>query len=214
MNTKAFTVSLERNPKIAIKVIPGHFTTSNAHSNNYLDVSELMYKSSLAREVAQELATPFLSSTLVDTIVCMERTEVIGAYLAEELQRHGISVINSGSEIFIAKPGSNTNGNLIFQDNMVEWISNKNIILLVASISSGQTVARAVECIGYYGGKLSGISALFSTSHDKLKQEVHALFTSADIPGYKLFSTAECDLCKANIKLDAIISSDGYTIIG
>jgi len=144
----------------------------------------------------------------------MERTEVIGACLAEELLQHGVSVINSGSEIHIVKPMNNVNGNLIFQDNMTQWVANKNIILLVASISSGRTVANAVECIGYYGGRLSGISALFMASHDKLKQEVHTLFTSDDIPGYKLFNTAECEMCKAGIKLDAIISSDGYTKIG
>ena len=214
MNTKAFSVSLEKNPVITIKVIPGHFTTSNAHSNNYLDVSHLMCNVSMARDVAQQLATPYLSSTLVDTIVCMERTEVIGAYLAVELQQHGISVINSGADMYVLKPQSNANGNFIFQDNMTEWISNKNIILLVASISSGRTVANAVDCIGYYGGRLAGISALFSTSHEDLKHEVHSLFTSDDIPGYKLFSTAECELCRAGIKLDAIISSEGYTKIG
>ena len=150
METKAFTVPLEKNPAITIKVIPGHFTTSNAHSNNYLDVSELMYNVKVARDVAVQLARPYLSSTLVDTIVCMERTEVIGAYIAQELLQYGVSVINSGAEIHLAKPLNNTNGNLIFQDNMIEWIKNRNIILLVASISSGRTVAAAVECIGYW----------------------------------------------------------------
>ena len=214
METKAFTVSLEKNPAITIKVIPGHFTTSNAHSNNYLDVSELMYNVKVARDVATQLARPYMSSTLVDTIVCMERTDVIGAYIAQELLQYGVSVINSGSEIHVVKPLSNANGNLIFQDNMIEWISNRNIILLVASISSGRTVTAEIECIGYYGGRLSGISALFMTSQAMLKQEVHALFTSDDIPGYKLFSTAECEMCRAGIKLDALINSDGYIKIG
>ena len=215
MDAKAFTVSLERNPKITIKVIPGHFTTSNVHSNNYLDVSELMCTVSMAQDVARELSTPYLSNTLVDTIVCMERTEVIGAFLAQELLQHGVSVINSGADIYVVKPINNTNGNFIFQDNMTKWIADKNIILLVASISSGRTVSTAIDCIGYYGGRLAGISALFMTaSHDELKQDVHALFTSDDIPGYKMFSTAECGLCKAGIKLDAIINSDGYTKIG
>ena len=214
METKAFTVSLEKTPKITIKVIPGHFTTSNAHSNNFLDVSELMCTVSLAREVARELASPYRSNVLVDTIVCMERTEIIGAYLAQELLQGGVSSINSDAEIRVVKPLSNTNGNLIFQDNIIEWISNRNIILLVASISSGRTVSSAVDCIAYYGGRLAGISALFLTSHDKVKQKVNALFTSGDIPGYKLFSTADCEMCKAGIKLDAIINSDGYIKIG
>ena len=214
MTTKAFSVSLDKNPIISVKVIPGHFTTNNAHSNYFLDVSELKFSTSIARDVAREMALPYLSSLLVDTIICMEKTEVIGAYLAHELRQEGTAVMNEGNEIHIITPAINTNGNLIFQDNLIEWISNRNILLLVASISSGRTVNSAMECIEYYGGKLSGISTLFLSSHEKMKQEIHALFTADDIPDYKLFSTAECEMCKAGIKLDAIVNSEGYTKIG
>jgi len=213
METKSFSISLERNPLITINIIPGHFTTINSHTNNYLDVSGLKSNALVARNVARELAIPYLSSTLVDAVVCMERTEVIGAYLAEELLTAGNSVINENGEIHVLTPLNNINGKLIFQDNLVEWISNRNIILLVASISSGKTIQSALECLNYYGGKTAGISALFISSHDKIEQEVNALFTSDDIPGYKLFSLGECAMCKAGQKLDAIISSEGYTII-
>jgi len=214
MENKAYSVSLAKNPIIAIKVIPGHFTTGNAHINNYLDVSGLKSDARVARDVAQELAMPYLSSTLVDTIVCMEKTEVIGAYLAQELLQHGATVMNSGGDIHVVTPTNNVNGNMIFQDNVVEWISNRNIILLVASISSARAVHIAMDCIAYYSGRLVGISALFVASPEKQKESFHALFTSDDIPGYKLFNTAECELCKAGQKLDAIISSEGYTKIG
>ena len=214
MNTKAFSVSLEKNPIISIKVIPGHFTTNNAHSNYFLDVSELKFSAFIAWDVARELAIPYLSSTLVDTIVCMEKTEVIGAYLAQELKQEGTAVMNSGEEIRIITPIINTNGNLIFQDNLIEWISNKNILLLVCTISSGRTVSSAMECLEYYGGKLAGISSLFLSSQEKMKQKIYTLFTSDDIPDYKLFSTAECEMCRAGQRLDAIINSEGYTRIG
>lgn len=84
MKSKAFTVSLPKNPSINMNVIPGHFTTSHFHISHYLDLDDLKTNSSLARDVAVELALPYLASTLVDTIVCMEGTEVIGAYMAEE----------------------------------------------------------------------------------------------------------------------------------
>jgi orotate phosphoribosyltransferase len=71
-----------------------------------------------------------------------------------------------------------------------------------------------MDCVSYYGGKLAGISALFVASSDKQKESINALFTSEDIPGYKLFSTAECEMCKAGQKLDAIVSSEGYTKVG
>jgi orotate phosphoribosyltransferase len=213
MEKNVLSISLTKNPIISIKVIPGHFTTSNAHSNCYLDVSDLKTDALVARDVARELAIPYLSSTLIDTIVCMEKTEVIGAYLAEELLQEGTSVMNAGGKIHVVSPTYNTNGNLVFPDNVIEWILNRNILLLVASISSGRTVAAAMECLAYYGGKIAGISTLFLTSGENLKQEVHPLFTSGDIPGYKLFGIGDCELCKTGQKLDAIISSEGYTIL-
>ena len=155
-----------------------------------------------------------MSTTPVDTIVCLENTKVIGAYLAEELLQDGISVINSGGEIHVVTPMSNISGKLVFYDSEIEWIANKNILLLVATVSSSNTVKSAKECLSYYNGKLVGISALFSASSDQTKQEINALFTSADIPGYKIFPTGECAMCKTGHKLDAIVSSEGYTKIG
>ena len=213
MEEKAFSVSMEKNPIITVKIIPGHFTTGNVHSNNFLDVGALKSNARVAQDVARELAIPYLSSTLVDTIVCMERTEVIGAYLAEELLRAGTAVMNADSEINVITPIINTNGNLVFQDNMVNMVSGKNIILIFASISSGRTLNNTIECLAYYGGKLAGISSLFVASLENQKHEIHTLFTAADIPGYRIFPTSECGMCKAGQKLDAIINSEGYTKI-
>ena len=210
MEAKEFTVTLEKNPSISIKVITGHFTTSNAHTNYFVDVNRLKSNAKIAQQVARELAIPFMASTPVDTIVCMEKTEVIGAFFAEELSREGIASINSGNEIHVVSPVTNVNGNLTFQDNMVNLISGKNIILLVTSVSSGKTVSTAIECIVYYGGRLTAVSALFMSSSEKLKGEAHGLFTSDDIPGYKLYNTADCQMCKNGVKLDAIINSGGY----
>ena len=212
METKSFTISLEKNPLISIKVIPGHFTTSNAHSNNYLDVSELKSNAMVARDVSKILAAPYISNTLVDTIVCMERTEVIGAYLAEELFKEGVMVINAGGRIHVVSPTSNINGNLVFQDSAIELILNKHILLLFASISSGHSYNSVKECLTYYGGNLVGVSTLFLASYEKHK-EVNALFTANDIPNYKLFMPGFCEMCKAGVKLDAIVNSEGYTNI-
>jgi len=213
MDNKSYKISLEKNPIIAIKVTPGHFTTSTRHINHYLDVSELKTNALVARDVAQELAIPYLSSALVDTIVCMERTEVIGAFLAQELLQPGTAVMNSGGEIHIATPVNNIHGHMIFQDNVIEWITNKNVILLVASVSSARAIHIGMDCIAYYGGRLAGISALFVASPEKQKDKINALFTSDDIPGYQLFETVDCTMCKAGEKLDALVNSDGYTRI-
>lgn len=210
MTNKGFSVSLPKNPSINLKVIPGHFTTNHFHTNNYLDLDNLKTNASIAKSVAIELALPYLNSTLVDTIVCMEGTEVIGAYLAEELTQEGTSVINSGNEIHVVTPISNVHRKLIFQSNTQELIVNRNIILLVSSISSGITLYGALDCLNYYGGKIVGISALFNACPEKHEHEINAMFTNEDIPGYQIYSPAECPMCKAGRKLDAIIVHDGY----
>ena len=210
MKNEIYSVSLSKNPVISLNVNSGHFTTSHFHATHYLDLNHLKTNATLARDVAIELALPYLANTLVDTIVCMERTEVIGAYMAEELLQEGTSVINSGREINIVTPISNTNKNLMFQSNKQELIYNRNIIVLVSSISSGTTLRSALECLSYYGGIVVGISALFNAYPEKQEQEIHSLFTGEDIPEYQLFRTGECPLCKAGQKLDAIIVHDGY----
>jgi orotate phosphoribosyltransferase len=213
MEEKAFRVSLHKNPIITMKVITGHFTTSHAHVSHYLDVSDMKSNALIARDVARELAIPYLTSTMVETIVCMERTEVVGAYLAEELLQEGMSVVNSSGVIHVVTPINSHNRTLVFQDSTIEWISNRNILLLVASLSSGRTVKSALDCLEYYNGNVVGISSLFLASHEKQVKEVHALFTSEDVQDYRLYSSSECEMCAAGKKLDAIISSEGYTKI-
>jgi len=213
MEDKVFSVSLAKNPIIAVNVTAGHFTTNNKHTNHYLDFSALKSDTTVARDVAREITIPYLSSTLIDTIVCMEKMEVVGAYVAQELVQDGTSVINTGNSIHVVSPISNAYGKLVFPDSTTKWINGKNILLLVATVSSGRSLNIALECINYYGGKLAGVSSLYRASDIQLELEIHSLFTSEDIPDYKLFTTNECEMCKNGQKLDAIISSEGYTKI-
>jgi len=211
MKSKAFTVPLAKNPVIQMNVIPGHFTTSQFHISHFLDLYDLKTNAKIARDVAAELAIPYITNTLVDTIVCMEGTEVIGAYMAQELLQHGASVVNGSKDIHVVTPMSNINRKLIFQSNSQDLIFNRNIILLVSSISSGTTVNSALECLSYYGGIVVGISALFNAYQDATDREIYSMFTSEDIPGYRVFSPGKCDMCKAGQKLDALIIHDGYS---
>jgi orotate phosphoribosyltransferase len=141
----------------------------------------------------------------------MEKMEVIGAYLANELIQDGPSVMNTGRIIHVTSPINNAYGQLTFPDSALKWINGKNILLLIATVSSGRALNIALECINYYGGILTGVSALYRSSEIKIAQKVNCLFTADDIPGYKLYDTTSCELCKGGQKLDAIISSEGYT---
>ncbi len=210
MREEIFSVSLEKNPVINLNMNLGHFTTSHYHTSHYLDLNHLKTNASLAKDVAIELALPYMANIPVDTIVCMEGTEVIGAYMAQELMQEGTSVINSGRDINIITPITNTNRNLMFQSNKQDLVYHRDIIVLVSSVSSGTTLSSALDCLAYYGGNVVGISALFNAYPEKQEQDIHSLFTAEDIPGYQLFKPGECPLCKAGQKLDAIIVHDGY----
>ena len=210
MDKNSTSYSLAKNPLIKIRGTPGHFSTSIYHMNYYLDVSTLKTNALVARDVARELAIPYISTTNVNTIVCMENTKVIGAFLAQELLQEGPDVKNSGGEINVVTPMSSVDGKLMFYDNELEWIKDKHILLLAATISSGRTLNSALECISYYKGIISGISALFLYTGAMPHMKINTLFKSDDIPGYKVYSTSECEMCKSGQRIDALISSEGY----
>lgn len=214
MENKAFTVSLTKNPVIEINVIPGHFTTKHYHVTHYLDLNNLKNNASVASDVAIEMALPYLSSKLVDTIICMEGTEIIGAYMARELLQEGTSVINSGKDIHVLTPTVNINRKFVFQSNTQKLILNKNVVLLVSLMARGVTVNSVLECLSYYGGRVVGISTLFNTLPEEHEHgtrgifnniDVHSLFTNKDIPSYEISSPGECSKCKEGQGLDAIV---------
>ena len=87
-------VSLKGNDKVVLKAIPGHFITPNSHVNYYLDMTTIKSRLSEASAAAVELSKRISPDTIVDTIVCMDGCEIIGAYLAEELTKAGVRYIS------------------------------------------------------------------------------------------------------------------------
>jgi len=211
MESRFFTVSSQKNQLVTIQVAAGHFATASAHISHYIDISELKSSSGAAKSAARELAIPCRATTVVDVIVCLEGTEIIAAYLADELLLEGIDVMNAGGEIHVVSPMVSPDGHFIFHENIQKIIRDRNVILLVATISSGVHVCRAMECISYYGGRLIGVSAVFSAFPKVCGMDVCSLFSGEDVPGYQFFAPAECKMCRDGKALDAIIDSEGYT---
>ena len=60
-----------------------------------------------------------MNSTVVDTIVCMDGTEVVGAYLAQEFEKRGFRNTNLHDTIYVVTPEYNANNQLIFRDNTI-----------------------------------------------------------------------------------------------
>ena len=80
---------------VGLKVTKGHFATNHAHTNYYIDLTTIKSRVSEAQEIARALVHMYLYDMVVDTIVCMEGTEVIGTLLAEELTKGGFLSLNA-----------------------------------------------------------------------------------------------------------------------
>ena len=90
MESRAIKIYAPKNKKISLKVIPGHFATSHSHINLYIDLTSAKTRLSEASETARVLSMQYVNTTVIDTIVCLEGCEVIGAFLAQELTKAGI----------------------------------------------------------------------------------------------------------------------------
>lgn len=199
------------NNAVSINVIPGHFATNHSHITHYIDMTILKSRQSMARSAAKSIANEYVGTTVVDTIVCMDGTEVIGSYLADELTHSGIVSMNQHKTMYIVTPEFNSVGQMIFRDNLQHMIKGKHILLLLASATTGRTIERSIECIDYYGGIITGISAIFSANKEIAGKEIHTLFRIEDIPEYKTYPHNECPCCQAGQKIEAIVNSYGYS---
>ena len=196
---------------VTIDVTRGHFSTGHSHINYYVDTTTLKASHSECAAAAKQLAALYAYNTVVDTIVCIEGTEVIGAFLAEELTKTGFRSMNSHQTIYVIPPDYNSANQLIFRDNIRPMIEGKNVLLLLADVTTGRTSAKCVEGVQYYGGNVQGVCALFSAVDHVGGYPVTAVFTTKDIPDYQAYDSHECPFCKGNVKLDALVNSFGYS---
>lgn len=211
MESKMFKIYAQNDDRIQLKVFPGHFATPQSHITHYLDMTTMKSRSSEAHHIAQSLARNYAASTPVDTIVCMDGLEVVGAYLADELTKVGVLSMNAHQTIYITSPEYNSVGQMIFRDNIQMMIEGKNVLILNGSVTTGETLSRAVESVLYYGGKITGIAAIFSAVNSVAQLPVHSIFHQKDIPNYGTHKFHDCPLCKNKEKIDAIVSSYGYS---
>ena len=208
--TKVYASSDNR---IQLKVIPGHFVTSQSHITHYLDLTTMKSRTAEAQRIAHELASNYEVSIPIDTIICMDGLEVIGAYLSEELTKAGIFSMNAHQTIYVITPEFGNSGQLIFRDNYQPMIKGKNILILNGSITTGATLSKAVESVLYYGGIIRGVAAIFSKVDSVASLPVYSIFRAKDVPDYHSYSSSNCPLCQKKQKIDAIVSSYGYSAL-
>ena len=198
-------------PDVVLKAIPGHFVTPNAHTNFFLDMTTLKSRQSEASQAARALSEQISATTVVDTIVCIDGCEIIGAFMAQELTKAGIYSMNSHKTIYIITPEFINSGQLLFRENVLPMIKGKNVLLLLASATTGMTVVRAVQALTYYGAVISGVSAVFSAVNTLLGMPIHSLFHIGDLPEYKAYNPEGCVLGREGKGIDAFANGYGYS---
>lgn len=199
-----------KNPKARIKIMSGHFATRHSHVNAYIDMSTIKTRHNNAREVAKTLAAEYLMTTMVDTIVCLNHTEVIGSFMAEALSDSTNVSMSGGNNISVVTPEFDSMGQILFRDNNQRMIQGKQVLILTDSMAMGTVVCQAIESVLYYGGAVCGICAVFSAITKVAGVEVRTIFTSADLPDYHVYAPNQCPMCRAGQKLEGLINSFGY----
>lgn len=211
MQSRAKIIQSSVKPSLQMEILPGHFATRHSHVNYYLNITQIKSRHVMARDAARYFAELLASSTPVETIVCLDGTEIIAAYLAETLTDAGNGGVMSGSIIDIITPEVNHSGQFIFRDNVQSMVWNKQVLLLAASTTTGTTISQAIQCIHYYHGIISGLAAIFSAVDNIDDYTVHAIFGHEELPDYTTSSVDTCPECKAGAKIDALVNSFGYS---
>ncbi|MBR2650836.1 MAG: orotate phosphoribosyltransferase [Clostridia bacterium] len=196
-----------------LRVSEGHFATNHSHINYYIDVTTQKTRLSEAEAVAEELVSYYSSSTIVDTILCLDGTEVIGACLAKKLTEGHFTSINAHQTIYILTPERTSGSQIIFRDSIMSAIKGKNVLILAASVTTGYTAKSAIEAIQYYGGSVSGIASVFATADNVMGYTVQSVFNPNDLEGYQSYPSHECPMCRAGKRIDALVNSFGYSKI-
>ena len=197
---------------VTLRVAQGHFATRHSHINYFIDVTRQQSCLQEAEAVAQQLAQR-LPYAVVDTILCMDGTRVIGTCLARRLTQEGYGSVNQGKEIYLLRENVSSGGQLIFRDNARFMLEDKNVLVLLASITTGSTVEKAMRCVCYYGGSVAGVASIYSHLEEIGGVKVVSLFNTGDLPGYASHSPEECPLCKQGLEVDAVVDKFGYSAL-
>lgn len=234
---KSFKIQSKENPELYLTVTPGHFSSDRFHVNYYIDMTTLKMRQSQAELVAYEMSKKYVNrinlqmkshaiddhmmemarvyadKTPIDTIICMDGCEVIGAYLAQELSEMGVTSNNKHHTFYVISPEFDSSGQMVVRDNIKPMIKGKNVLVILATAMSGRTILKSIKCITAYGGKVQGISVIFGAVDQIEGYPVNAVFSKADLPDFELADASECHNCKDGKPLDAIVNSYGYSTL-
>ncbi len=200
-------------PNVVLRVVSGHFATTQSHITKYMDVAAMKSRCNEAKGAARLLAQRYEATIPVDSIVCLDGMEVVGTYLAEDLTRVGVMSYNAHKSLYVLSPEYAASGQIIFRDNIQMAIRDKNILVLMGSVTTGKTLESVLRCINYYRGTVTGACAVFSAVEKVENIEIHAIFHPEDVQGFASYPAQDCPLCKSGQPIHAIVNSFGYSAL-
>ena len=196
---------------IPLRIAKGHFATNHSHLNYYIAMTYTKHRLGEAQQAAKELAVEFKTSTVVDTVLCLDGTEVLGTCIADELTNAGVRNMNKHETIYIVTPERVGGDQHIFRENTAHLIRNRHVLVLAASVTTGKTVQEAIELLHYYGGIPVGICSIFTCLDECEGFPITAIFHSSELEDYQCLPMNQCPLCKNGVKIDALVNSYGIS---
>ena len=101
----------------------GHVATRHSHNSHYLDITRMKHECAMANIAAASLANHYVYEKEIDTVVCLDGSEVIGTFLARQLSQKNRLSLSSEKDSCVAAAEHDSNGLLIFRDNLRPMVS-------------------------------------------------------------------------------------------
>ena len=202
----------QKHNNFPLRLAKGHFATSHSHLNYYIDFTMSKHRLSEARAGAHILCSKMSSYQIIDTILCLDGTETLGACMASELTRAGYVNMNAHQTIYVISPEYTSGSQIIFRDNIAPMVVGKHVLVLAASVATGYTAKSAIEAIQYYNGIPVGVCSIFARTEECEGLPVYSVYNTNDIPDYESHSPRECPLCKSGVKIDGLVNSHGISM--
>ena len=206
-------IDYSKNKDVVLRYVPGHFVTPNSHVNYYMDLSDMKSRQREARATGEELAEMYLASDIIDTVLCLNGMEVVGAYMANKLTKAGIISANRHQTMYITSPEYNAGGQMMFRENIIHMIKNRKVLILIDTATTGETLRSAIRTVRFYGGEVIGISAIYSVATKVDDIQIRALYSNRDLPDYASHRPEDCPMCRDGVEIDAICNGFGYSTL-
>ncbi len=167
-----------------------------------------------AKAVARELVSAYQHSTIVDTVLCLDGTQVIGTCLANELTKDGFANLNAHQTIYVITPEYTTGSQIIQRDNLAPMVKGKHVLI------PGRFHHHRLHRAGRCGGRellrrawWPGFRLFLPPPTSAWGYPVTSIFDPASLPDYASFDSRDCPMCKAGQHIDALVNSFGYSAL-